>query len=135
MKCRWIQTNKTKAKNPRKGKNLEYTLTGLNREYMHAVEAFPNRHRNRIDLRDGTNTSLFTVRYYSYIHSSPYSLTCICHRARYIPHLYCLAVQAGFYSDAVEWWILTQSARVRSPVIYHLHFFHLLHLAPTVGPD
>ena len=28
--------------------------------------------------------------------------------ARYNTHLYCLAVQAGFYSDAVEYWISTQ---------------------------
>ena len=31
-------------------------------------------------------------------------------------HLYCLAVQAGFYSDVVECWPVTQTARVRSPV-------------------
>ena len=31
-------------------------------------------------------------------------------------HLYCLAVQAGFYSDAVECSPVTQVARVRSPV-------------------
>ena len=30
-------------------------------------------------------------------------------------HLYCLAVQAGFYSDVVECWPVTQTARVRSP--------------------
>ena len=30
-------------------------------------------------------------------------------------HLYCLAVQAGFYSDAVECWPVTQTARVRNP--------------------
>ena len=27
---------------------------------------------------------------------------------RYIAHLYCLAVQAGFYSDAVECWIFVR---------------------------
>ena len=31
-------------------------------------------------------------------------------------HLYCLAVQAGFYSDAVECSPVTQAAQVRSPV-------------------
>ena len=30
-------------------------------------------------------------------------------------HLYCLAVQAGFYSDAVECSPVTQAARVRFP--------------------
>ena len=30
-------------------------------------------------------------------------------------HLYCLAVQAGFYSDAVECSPVTQAARVRYP--------------------
>ena len=29
-------------------------------------------------------------------------------------HLYCLAVQAGFYSNVVECWLVTQVARVRS---------------------
>ena len=38
-----------------------------------------------------------------------------CSSDRYIIHLYCLAVQAGFYSDAVECWPVTQTARVRSP--------------------
>ena len=31
-------------------------------------------------------------------------------------HLYCLAVQACFYSDVVECWPVMQAARVRSPV-------------------
>ena len=30
-------------------------------------------------------------------------------------HLYCLAVQAGFYSDIVECWPVMQTAHVRSP--------------------
>ena len=34
---------------------------------------------------------------------------------RYMIHLYCLAVQAGFYSDAVDCWPVTQAVRVRSP--------------------
>ena len=34
---------------------------------------------------------------------------------RYIAHLYCLAVQAGFYSDVVECWLSTQENLVRSP--------------------
>ena len=33
---------------------------------------------------------------------------------RYITHLYCLAVQAGFYSDVVECWILCGGSQVRS---------------------
>ena len=35
---------------------------------------------------------------------------------RYMVHLYCLAVQAGFYSDAVECRTLSPADRVRSPV-------------------
>ena len=34
--------------------------------------------------------------------------------ARYNSHLYRLAVQAGFYSDAIECWISTQEILVRS---------------------
>ena len=37
----------------------------------------------------------------------------ICSSDRYMIHLYCLAVQAGFYSDVVEYWPVTQAARVR----------------------
>ena len=54
---------------------------------------------------------------------------------RYITHLYCLAVQAGFYGDVVECWILVRRVagsilgRVRSEDI----FLHLLHLAPNVN--
>ena len=36
--------------------------------------------------------------------------------SRYITHLYCLAVQAGFYSNVVECWPVTQTARVRTPI-------------------
>ena len=35
---------------------------------------------------------------------------------RYMIHLYCLAVQAGFYSDVVECRTLSPADRVRSPV-------------------
>ena len=35
---------------------------------------------------------------------------------RYITHLYCLAVQAGFYSDVVECRALSPADLVRSPV-------------------
>ena len=48
---------------------------------------------------------------------------------RYTTHLYCLAVQAGFYSDAVECWIFVRRVagsilgRVRSEDI----FLRLLH--------
>ena len=37
-----------------------------------------------------------------------------CSSARYNTHLYRLAVQAGFYSDAIECWISTQETLVRS---------------------
>ena len=37
-------------------------------------------------------------------------------RYRYMIHLYCLAVQAGFYSDVVECRTLSPADRVRSPV-------------------
>ena len=52
---------------------------------------------------------------------------------RYITHLYCLAVQAGFYSDVVECRIFVRRVagsilgRVRTEDI----FLHLLHLAPN----
>ena len=39
----------------------------------------------------------------------------ICSSDSYMMHLYCLAVQAGFYSDAVECWPVTRTARVRYP--------------------
>ena len=38
-----------------------------------------------------------------------------CSSNRYMMHLYCLAVQAGFYSDVVECWPVMRTARVRSP--------------------
>ena len=44
-------------------------------------------------------------------------------------HLYCLAVQAGFHSDAVECSPVTQTVRVRSPAAaLVIRIFHLLHL-------
>ena len=43
-------------------------------------------------------------------------------------HLYCLAVQAGFYSDVVEYWPVMLTARVQSPVAaLVIRIFHLLH--------
>ena len=44
---------------------------------------------------------------------------------RYMIHLYCLAVQAGFYSDAVECRTLSPADRVRSPAgeKYYFNFF------------
>ena len=39
-----------------------------------------------------------------------------CSSDRYMIHLYCLAVQAGFYSDMVECWPVTGTAQVWSPV-------------------
>ena len=35
---------------------------------------------------------------------------------RYMIHFYCLAVEAGFYSDVVECWTLNPADRVRSPI-------------------
>ena len=40
----------------------------------------------------------------------------MCSSARYNTHLYRLAVQAGFYSDAIECWISTQETLVQSSV-------------------
>ena len=39
----------------------------------------------------------------------------ICSRDRYITHLYCLAVEAGFYSDVVKCLPLDPAAQVRFP--------------------
>ena len=36
-----------------------------------------------------------------------------CHGARYITHFYCLAVEAGFYSDVVECWPVDPATWVR----------------------
>ena len=64
---------------------------------------------------------------YSYYHSQDLGIsietwsiihkTWVCHRVsvRYIIHLYCLAVQAGFYSDVVEW--STLDRRVPSSIL------------------
>ena len=38
-----------------------------------------------------------------------------CHGARYRTHFYCLAVEAGFYSDVVECLPLDPAAQVRFP--------------------
>ena len=38
-----------------------------------------------------------------------------CVAVRYMIHFYCLAVEAGFYSDVVECWTLNPADRVRSP--------------------
>ena len=38
----------------------------------------------------------------------------ICISDRYMIHLYCLTVQAGFCSDMVECWPVTQTAQVSS---------------------
>ena len=52
---------------------------------------------------------------------------------RYIAHLYCLAVQAGFYSDVVECSLGTRENLVRSPSGEERIFLRLLHLAPNVN--
>ena len=38
-----------------------------------------------------------------------------CHRARYIIHFYCLAVEAGFYSDVVDCLPVDPAIWVRFP--------------------
>ena len=52
---------------------------------------------------------------------------------RYMIHLYCLAVQAGFYSDAVECRTLSPADRVRSPVREkcYFHFFTCYNCFPN----
>ena len=51
---------------------------------------------------------------------------------RYVAHLYCFAVQAGFYGDVVE--CLFHRQRVAGSIIGRVKtddiFLHLLHLAP-----
>ena len=43
-------------------------------------------------------------------------------------HLYCLAVQAGFHSDAAECWPVTQTALDRSPdAALVINFFSPVH--------
>ena len=49
-------------------------------------------------------------------------------------HLYCRAVQADFYSDAVECRTLSPADRYRSPVAA-LRFFHLLPLQHLPCPE
>ena len=59
-------------------------------------------------------------------------------------HLYCLAVQAGFYSNAVECSPVMQAARVRSPAaalvirifspVIDTRRFMLCHLDPCESP-
>ena len=44
---------------------------------------------------------------------------------RYIAHLYCLAVQAGFYNDVVECSLSTRENLVRSPLGKKEFFFSL----------
>ena len=53
----------------------------------------------------------------------------ICGNVRYNTHLYCLAVQAGFYSDAVECLTATQEdpGSILGRDKRCLAFFHLLH--------
>ena len=48
----------------------------------------------------------------------------ICSSDIYMIHLYCPAVQVGFYSDAVECWPVTWTARVRYPAaLYVIRIF------------
>ena len=58
-----------------------------------------------------------------------------CHRDRYITHFYCLAVEAGFYSDVVECLPLDPAAQVRFPPRAVGIFLHPLTLGGQyVGP-
>ena len=41
----------------------------------------------------------------------------LCHGARYITHFYCLAVEAGFYSDVVECLPVDPATWVRFPAV------------------
>ena len=55
---------------------------------------------------------------------------------RYMIHFYCLAVEAGFYSDVVECWTLNPADRFRSPVgenVIWIFSPFLLHLVASVG--
>ena len=57
-------------------------------------------------------TSRSTIPSFKYAEIQPQS--CICSRDRYITHFYCLAVEAGFYSDVVECLPLDPVARFDS---------------------
>ena len=59
-----------------------------------------------------------------------------CVAVRYMIHFYCLAVEAGFYSDVVECWTSNPADRVRSPVWENVIWIFspfLLHLVASVG--
>ena len=56
----------------------------------------------------------------------------ICSSDRYMIHLYCLAVQAGYYSDVVECWPVTQAVRFPVAALV-IRILYLLHLAPNVN--
>ena len=58
-------------------------------------------------------TSRSTIPSFKYAEIQPQS--CICSRDRYITHFYCLAVEAGFYSDVVECLPLDPVAQARFP--------------------
>ena len=56
---------------------------------------------------------------------------------RYRIHFYCLAVEAGFYSDVVECRTVNPADQVRSPVGENVTWIFspfLLHLVASVGP-
>ena len=68
----------------------------------------------------------------------------ICSNDMYMIHLYCLAVQAGFYSNMLECWPVMQAARVQSPVaalvirifspvtkvLYNFEFWKISYITP-----
>ena len=74
-----------------------------------------NKLLGHVDASSNAIAIVLSTKKYCYF---PYfSTTYVSPGYRYMIHLYCLAVQAGFYSDAVECWPVTQTARVRSPVV------------------
>ena len=56
----------------------------------------------------------------------------MCHGARYISHFYCLAVEAGFYSDVVECLLVDPATWVRFPAGTG-KYFRSTTMAPTGG--
>ena len=52
---------------------------------------------------------------------------------RYMIHFYCLAVEAGFYSDVVECWTLNPADQVRSPIGENVIWIFLLSYCTFMG--
>ena len=60
-------------------------------------------------------TFTFVVKDMFNLQSKDFLTNYSCSRDRYITHFYCLAVEAGFYSDVVECLPLDPAAQVRFP--------------------